>query len=209
MEHLTSMRECGIEGVDQLLWVTADSGGYGDRTDGPLFDWIQDSEHFMSHVKGFDTVIQAGGNCGMYPRFYRNYFNNVYTFEPDDLNYYCLDQNCQGEGFHKFKGGLGNTTEKFAIRKPNDTNVGMHYIVDTPGKVQMYRIDDLELEQCDLIHLDIEGYESKALAGGLKTIEKFKPVIVTERAIGAEVIIPMGYEMIQRMRMDALFVYKE
>jgi FkbM family methyltransferase len=209
MEHLTSMRKCGIEGVDELLWITEDSGAYGDTKDGPLFDWIMDSKHFMSHVKNFDTVIQAGGNCGMYPRFYGNYFKNVHTFEPDELNFYCLDQNCQGDNYHKYQGGLGNTTDKLAIRKPSSTNVGMHYIVDSPGKIQMYRIDDLNLESCDLIHLDIEGYESKALMGGLETIKKFKPVIVTERAIGAEVITPLGYEMIHRMRMDALFVFKE
>lgn len=209
MQHLTSMRECGVEGVDELLWVTRDIGAFGDLTDGPLFDWIEDSKHFMSHVKNFNTVIQAGGNCGMYPRFYKNYFKNVYTFEPDELNFYCLDYNCQGEGYYKYQGGLGDTTEKLAIRKPSDNNVGMHYIVDAPGKIQMYRIDDLNLESCDLIHLDIEKYESKALMGGIETIKKFKPVIVTERALGSEVIIPLGYEMIHRMRMDALFVYKE
>lgn len=209
MDNLTSMRHCGIENVDELLWVTQDKGAFGDIHDGPLFDWIQDSEHFMSHVKNFDTVIQAGGNCGMYPRFYANYFKNVYTFEPDPLNFYCLDYNCQGDNYHKYQGGLGNTNDQLAIRKPSDTNVGMHYIVDSPGRIQMYKIDDLDLEACDLIHLDVEGYESKALLGGVETIKKFKPVIVTERAKGAEVIEPLGYEMIHRMRMDALFVYKE
>ena len=209
MEHLTSMRKCGIEGVEELLWITKDSGAYGNMSDGPLFDWIEDSKHFMSHVKKFDTVIQAGGNCGMYPRFYGNYFETIYTFEPDALNFYCLDHNCQGDKYHKFQGGLGNTTEKFAIRTPSEDNVGMHYIVDTPGKIQMYKIDDLNLKECSLIHLDIEGYESKALLGGVNTITKFKPVIVTERGIGADVIVPLGYELVHTMRMDALFVYKE
>ena len=81
MKDLTSYRKCGHEGVDELLWVTSDSGAFGNEKDGPLFDWIQDHEDFMSHVKNFDTVVQAGGNCGMYPRFYKNYFKNVYTFE--------------------------------------------------------------------------------------------------------------------------------
>lgn len=209
MENLVSHRHCGVEGVEELLWVDSDTGAFGNMQDGPLFDWIQDSKHFMSHVKNFNTVIQAGGNCGMYPRFYKNYFDKVYTFEPDSLNFYCLERNCQGEGFHIYNGGLGNTNEKYAIRKPSESNVGMHYIVDTPGKIQMYKIDDLELEACDLIHLDVEGYESKALLGGIETIKKFKPVIVTERELGSEVITPLGYEMIHRMRMDALFVYKE
>jgi hypothetical protein len=36
------------------------------------------------------------------------------------------------------------------------------------------------LEICDLIHLDIEGYEKKALLGGRKTIERCNPVVVIE-----------------------------
>jgi hypothetical protein len=41
-------------------------------------------------------------------------------------------------------------------------------------------IDDLNLECCDLIHLDIEGYELHALMGARNTIEKHQPLIVLE-----------------------------
>ena len=41
-------------------------------------------------------------------------------------------------------------------------------------------IDDLNLPILDLIHLDIEGYEKKALTGGIQTIKRCKPVIVLE-----------------------------
>src|SRR6056300_829158 len=118
-KELTSYRPCGHEGVTELLWITkdggSDGGAFGSEQDGPLFDWIQDHKQFMEKVKKFDVVVQAGGCCGMYPRFYKNYFKEVYTFEPDVLNFYCLDENCQGDWYHKYHGALGNSTDKLMI----------------------------------------------------------------------------------------------
>lgn len=207
MKEQTSYRKCGHEGVEEFLWVTQDTGAYGDERDGPLFDWIQDHKEFMSQVKKFDVVVQAGGNCGMYPRFYRNYFKEVYTFEPDDLNYYCLDANCQGEGYHKFHGGLGNTDESLSLRRGKMSNVGTHKLTPAPGNVKMYRIDELNLQHCDLIHLDVEGYEEKALRGAIKTIEKFRPVVITERSGGEQLLLSMGYKMHKKLRMDTVYSY--
>lgn len=206
MEDQTSYRKCGYEGVDELLWVTSDKGAFGNEKDGPLFDWIQGCEDFMSQVKKFDVVVQAGGNCGMYPRFYKNYFKEVYTFEPDELNYYCLDINCEGNGFHKFKGGLGNTNKSLQLRKGSASNVGTHKIMDSPGNIRMYRIDDLNLEHCDLIHLDIEGYEKNAILGAMETIKKFSPVVISERAGGEDILQSLGYRLYKKLKMDSVYV---
>lgn len=204
-EKLVSYRDCGYEGVDQLLWVTADRGAYGSVETGPLRDWIQGVEFFISKVKNFEVVVQAGGNCGMYARFYRNYFDEVYTFEPDPLNYYCLDRNCVGTGFNKYLGGLGNTTSKLTITRPNRNNVGTHRIQDTPGPIQMYRIDDLRLSSCDLIHLDVEGYEEQVIDGAIKTIENFKPVVIIERNAGSEKLKSLGYKKYKKTFLDTIY----
>jgi FkbM family methyltransferase len=206
-ENLTSYRKCGHEEVEELLWVTTDKGAFGNEKDGPLFDWITDKDDFMKYVKTFDCVIQAGGNCGMYARFYKKYFKEVYTFEPDPLNFYCLDRNCIGEEYHKFQGALGNTTDKLTLNSSSTTNVGIHNITDNPGDIQMYRIDDLNLQKCDLIHLDVEGYESKVLAGAMETIVKFKPVIILEKPAINDDILNMGYVKYKRGRMDTIFYY--
>jgi len=44
----------------------------------------------------------------------------------------------------------------------------------------MLMLDQLELDACGLIQLDVEFYELNVLRGALKTIEKFKPVITCE-----------------------------
>ena len=206
-KELTSIREVDYDGVDQLLWVTSDHGAFGSKTDGPLFDWIDGHETFISQVKQFDTVVQAGGNCGMYARFYSKYFRNVISFEPDPLNYYCLAQNCQGPQYRLFQGGLGEAPNKFSIKRLTQRNVGMHKIVEIPGEVQMHRLDDLRLDKCDLLHLDIEGYEEKALRGSIETIERHRPVIITERSSGENYLYEIGYKQFAKLKWDTVFVF--
>jgi FkbM family methyltransferase len=201
-----SYRKCGHENVDELLWVTTDTGAFGNERDGPLFDWISCKEFFLEKVKKFDVVVQAGGNCGMYPRFYKNYFGHVITFEPDETNYHCLNANCQGDGYTKTHGGLGNTTWRLHLKNNSLTNVGTHKIVDTPGIVQMYRLDDMNLKACDLIHLDVEGYEENALLGAIETIKKFEPVVITERSGGEKLLFDLGYIKHRQLRMDTVYI---
>jgi len=74
------------------------------------------------------------------------------------------------------------------------------------GDVVMCTIDSLNLEKCDLIHLDIEGYEGKALLGAANTIQKFKPVIIIERNSGASYLESLGYRKVDTTRMDNIFI---
>ena len=61
--------------------------------------------------------------------------------------------------------------------RPNDTG-GVHIAGD--GYIPSIKIDDLNLTDCNLIQLDVEGYELNALLGGIKTIKKYKPVLCIE-----------------------------
>jgi FkbM family methyltransferase len=201
-----SFRKCGYENVDELLWITSDAGAFGNDEQGPLGDWIKDKEYFMEKVKKFDVVIQAGGNCGMYARFYHNYFKHVYSFEPDPINFTCLKANCVGEGYSLFQGGLGNTTWNLSLKKIHPRNVGMHKIENKPGDIKMYRLDDLELEHCDLIHLDVEGYEGEIIKGAAQTIQKFNPVVITEKSSGKEELQKLGYKKYRELTMDTVFI---
>jgi hypothetical protein len=72
----------------------------------------------------------------------------------------------------------------------------------------MYRIDDLNLPSCDLIHLDVEGYEAAALQGAIETIKKFKPVVIIERDSGANVVTDLGYTKYKKLMMDSVYIYK-
>lgn len=208
MKSTQEARQVGIEGVETLIWRKTDSGAFGNTRDGPLFDWIEGKDKFIAHVKNFDVVVQAGGCCGMYPRFYKNYFKQVYTFEPHPDNFACLDVNCVGEGYHKYNMALGaGLAENVALSRGYDHNVGMYQIDEiSTGDVAMCTVDSLNLERCDLIHLDIEGYEGKALLGASNTIQKFKPVIIVERNSGASYLESLGYRKVDTTRMDSIFI---
>jgi len=58
-------------------------------------------------------------------------------------------------------------------------NVGA-YTVKPGGILPTMRIDDLGLDACDLIYLDVEGSELNALRGAAVTIDRYKPVIAIE-----------------------------
>jgi len=129
-------------------------------------------------VKNKQVVVQAGGNCGFYPKQYAKLFKTVYTFEPEWLNFYCLSLNVNEPNVIKNQSCLGNTHGLVDLTV-KEKNRGKNY-VSGPGICPTYRIDDLNLPVCDLIHLDIEGYEYYALQGAEQTIARCRPVIVIE-----------------------------
>jgi FkbM family methyltransferase len=199
IERLIALREVNYENVETLWWIIKDKGAFFN----PLSDWKEGRDYFLKHVKKFDTVVQAGGNCGMYAKFYSNYFQTVYTFEPEPLNYHCLVKNCQGDKFKISNKGLGETFGKANIINNFPKNVGTHQTIDDiNGTIEIITIDSLDLQSCDLIHLDVEEYEPKVLMGSINTIKKFKPVIILEAGRGSEILENLGYTIKYKLAMD-------
>lgn len=124
------------------------------------------------------VVVQAGGNCGFYPKQYACLFDRVYTFEPDWLNFYCLNLNVPEQNVVKIQSCLGNQHQTVSLNIKS-INRGKNFIQGS-GAYPVLCIDDLALDQCSLIQLDIEGYEYYALLGGQTTIARYHPVIVVE-----------------------------
>lgn len=132
-------------------------------------------------VKQHRVVLQAGGNAGFYVKKYSDIFDHVYTFEPEPLSFFCLNLNVQSSNVYKYQACLGDTHECVELFNACETPLGhggSH--VTGLGLTPTFMIDDLNLQVLDLIHLDIEGYEKKALTGGIKTIKRCNPVIVVE-----------------------------
>ncbi len=162
-----------IENRDGWWWPAHDKGC-----------WIYMNQYpnlpteICEFVKERNVVVQAGGNCGFYPKQYARLFNTVYTFEPEWLNFYCLSRNVTEKNVVKTQACVG-AEPALVYMNTKSKNVGKTH-VDGPGSVPVYLIDNIGLTECNLIHLDIEGYEYFALLGAVKTIEKFRPVIVVE-----------------------------
>jgi FkbM family methyltransferase len=136
-------------------------------------------EEVSAHIPERKVLVQAGGNCGFYIQKYAKLFDLVYTFEPDPLNFYCLNLNVTSPNVFKYQACLGDQHQRVSIGRWMG-DVGSIHVTGTDGVVPTMLIDDLNLERCDLIHLDIEGFELHALKGAVNTIQKCRPIIALE-----------------------------
>lgn len=156
---------------------------YGDTKLVLVFKHVADIDLFMRYVEEPKICIQAGGAAGIWPLRFSQLFETVYTFEPQQDNYECLVFNTKlADNIIAYNAPLSNDYRKYVIKNDivEKENYGAGYIIPRDDGIQSMLIDDLRLERCDLIQLDIEGYELEALKGGAKTIEQFKPTIVLE-----------------------------
>jgi FkbM family methyltransferase len=197
------------------------------RDDG--FWWPMDDDHcwrvIHSEVSDLDwaaemcrqkrVAVQAGGNVGVWAARLAASFERVITVEPDADNYECLSRNAPA-----------NVTHRRAAFGAEPGTVGMHleagnsgaHWVEGPGAIPVDTIDALGLSACDLIVLDVEGYEARALRGARETICAFRPVVMFEdKGLGRRyygepqhaaqaLMVSLGYRVAGVRRKDVLMV---
>lgn len=214
-------------------WVWPDN----DKKLVQVFEHVTDIDVFMKHVDNAHTCVQAGGAAGVWPYRYAQLFNTVHTFEPMPENRECLLANttyletnttytpvstCD---IHVYPYALSDEAMQhgaIVFEKTEQDNYGAVYFTsdvdeNTPRRVSTSTIDNLDLLQCDLIQLDIEGHELEALLGGLNTIQKFKPVIVLEEKPLPQLkrdykeprylLERLGYAQVDAVHRDVVFAY--
>ena len=148
-------------------------------------EWKEKGEYVLSLVSEKRTAIQAGGNAGLFPLKLAEHFEHVITYEPEPRNWECLQANIKKAGttnIEAVNGALGASRGTVRIARSDPQNCGATQVVeDSEGSIQQYCIDCQEVQSSvDLIWLDIEGFEYRALQGALNTIAAFGPVIVIE-----------------------------
>ena len=156
-----------------LLWPATDVGGPAVmQASASVLDAV------YQHCESFDVAVQAGGHCGVWPDALGRKFAHVYTFEPDPMNFRCLCANAPAENVFKFNAALDVLVGGIEmIRRPDNTGANC---IGGAGPIPSLRLDALGLSACDLICLDVEGYEMASLKGAEATIEAHRPVIVIE-----------------------------
>lgn len=177
-------------------------------------DWVNTHSSTISRVmkeqnKKCRGVVQAGGNCGMYPRLLANMFEWVYTFEPDPLNFTALALNTAQSNIFKAQMALGDKPTRVKMIHRTMANVGMHMVKESEeGSIPQIDLDSLKLDNIDLLWLDVEEYEIHALMGAERTIRHNSPVIMCENPTD-EVVEYMGelsYSKVGMSGMDGIFV---
>ena len=144
----------------------------------------------------------------MYPRLFSQLFSWVYTFEPDALNFYCLSQNCDTDNVIKFNAALGKFYQMVSLNRPSMDNMGMHSIKDEPGTIPILLLNDFFPKECNLLQLDVEGYEPLVLDGGMEFIIRYEPVIALETVTQPmrDILNSIGYREVDKSVSDTIFV---
>ncbi len=142
---------------------------------------LHDLEDFVfPHVKNFRSAVQAGGGLGMWSAKMAEHFDNVYTFEPNHELFRCMQLNLPEPNIWKYQAALGFDRGCRDMSWGFSRNNYGGYYVEKEGPVPTMRVDDLGLENCDLLMLDVEGAEFDALRGSFNTVNRGQPVIVLE-----------------------------
>lgn len=147
-----------------------------------LAEWEYKHKPVLSLVKKRRRVIQAGGYVGVFPKGLSGYFDEVITFEPVQENWLCLLTNLKDvTNIKKFNCALGNSKGLLKVKQTVHNNCGAVQLEDSDsGHIKVVKLDDLSFRDVDLLWLDLEGFEAKALLGAKKLIKKYKPIIVLE-----------------------------
>lgn len=129
----------------------------------------------------FGTFVDVGANIGIWSYPFQRHFSHVIAYEPSPRNLECLYKNVEGITVHEAGLGNVNTTAQFV---DSEDNCGNAHIVDKKKKhsyeIEVRRLDDENLEECNLIKIDVQGYEWPVIQGAKKTIEKFIPWVIFE-----------------------------
>jgi FkbM family methyltransferase len=159
-------------------WVEAD--GRLDHARGEI-------EHFKPYIPKGGIVIDAGASLGDHTITYAELVGEkgvVFAFEPNPLPFLALRKNmekfCQVSALN-----FALSDREGVARMQLNLCAGMAHITDREDGTEACKCVTLDeqlghLPRLDFIHLDVEGYEAKAIIGGRLLITNFRPVIVIE-----------------------------
>lgn len=207
----------GITKINGVWWPSADN-----QASNIILQELLDLPQILKHVPVSNGVcVQAGGNVGLWPRELAKHFARVWSFEPDPVNFKCMNKNLENVlNVHMHQAALGDNHRQAGLVRDVE-NCGAYYIDENPANASftVTTIDSLKLDRCELILLDIEGYELLALHGAQKTINEFHPVIVCEeKGLGSRFGIAddaiscllscHGYILAASIGRDALYLWR-
>lgn len=222
-EQKVDLLEVGIYGFGPWFTYNQQGENYKNNFEPIVYDWLNFFNPLINDVvTDRSLVIQAGGWQGVYPFLLSNMFAQVYTFEPDPINFYVLTKNCQRNNIHKFQAALSDVAGLVTFELTNGSGQNrvvhdkheMFYLNDVIQTVTLpaVTIDSLNVPNLGLLMLDVENYENQVIDGAIKTIEKYKPVVCIEKSfipandeLIATKLSPFGYTKLVENHMNIVF----
>ena len=173
------------EYIEAQGWITT-SGDVSLRTaiknyETPALYQSDELNKALRHLKSWRTALDVGAHIGMLSYQMSKKFNKIHAFEIDSSLYHCFETNLKTQNVSNVelhKTGLGNTNESVSLVRTTKT-LSTH-VASSPGSLPITTLDSFNITDVDFIKIDVEGYETKVLEGGLQTIANTKPLILFE-----------------------------
>ena len=167
-------------------------------------------EFYSQFLNKESYCVDAGANLGFHTVQFGRYAKKVYAFEPQMIIFNQLCSNILFNDLNEiiipYRNALGNTFEKkqlWNIEHEDWVGNGAHnwggrgIIQENYGGeerinsnefreydiVEIITLDSVNIPKCDLIKIDIQGYEYYAFLGAQNLIQTNKPVILLENPI--------------------------
>lgn len=203
-------------------WVVPNK--FNNRTlDYSIKEWLNKYKYILNLCKNKRTVVQAGGNIGVFPKYLSYHFDKVITYEPIYKNYEALKLNITlRDNIIAINAGLGDIVSTAKIKSEQENNSGAIQLeyTDEMSNIFINKLDLEGINNLDLLWLDVEGFELKALKGAINTISRNKPILVIENNglipeypaslegsnAFREWVESLGYKYVHRIMRDDIFI---
>ena len=144
--------------------------------------------HLLRLASADSVFFDVGANIGYYtvvlaarlgPRC------SVHAFEPNPHIFQRLRENIslnQLPNVFSYQLGLSDTAGRMGLLERPD-NSGATYLVegnDTEVTTLDQFCDSQQIARLDFMKIDVEGFEERLLAGGRRTLERFRPTLLIE-----------------------------
>jgi len=158
------------------------------------------------------TIIDIGANIGNHTLYWANevHAKKIYSFEPVKKIFNILKKNIEINNLDKkvvlYNMAVSDENTKGAIESFDKQNMGGTRLKISDNKrkntIPFVTLDSINFtdKKIDLIKIDVEGMDYLVLTGAIKTIQKYKPVILmesfpTEYNISSRILKALGYKI--------------
>jgi len=214
--------------------------GYGWRHSNGLVDNVQkkgiyepQTVNFIKNNINNKSIVHCGAAFGdMLPAFSQFTEKTVYAYEANPLAAFCARKTIDINQLHNVnltEIGLGDKETKvdFIYEYENGMAlVGGSRFVDSKVpkkwdpkvrwknaktlKIQIKKLDDILNDEISIIHLDVEGYETKVLEGAMNLIQTWNPILILEEVDARDEmmrnnILPLGYKLINTLNRNTIW----
>lgn len=139
------------------------------------------------------VIFDVGANFGYLSLVWANTVSKnkgvIYSFEPNPFVYDCFSKSVSDNNLTEiikhfnFAVGRESGKAKFYFAETS-SNLNREFEESGISEIKIVSLDDFtaenKIERCHMIKIDVDGIEYEILNGAVKTIEKFKPLLVIE-----------------------------